>query len=60
MPSALVEETDETVGTTVSIISALFAPRELAAPGVGRVLSALFPAASVIVPLFRANAAVFT
>ena len=36
-PSSVVDDTEVTVGTAVSIISALFAPRELAVPGVGRV-----------------------
>ena len=37
LPSAVVDDTEVTVGTAVSIISALFAAKELAAPGVGKV-----------------------
>ena len=43
--------TDDIAGTVVSIISALFAPREFAAPGEARVLVAAFPAASFMVPV---------
>ena len=43
----------EIVGAVVSIISALFAPKEPDAPGVAKVRFALFPAASFIVPLFN-------
>ena len=46
------------VGAVVSIISALFAPRELLAEGDARVKVAAFPAASLMVPLLRANALV--
>jgi len=48
-----VAETKE--GAVASITRALFAPSELAAPGEARVNVALFPAASLIVPLFRAR-----
>ena len=44
------------VGALVSIISALLAPNEFVVPGEARVLVATFPAASLIVPLFKANA----
>ena len=47
-----------TVGAVVSITIALFAPNELAAAGVGRVKTALLVAASWIVPLLSARAAV--
>ena len=40
-------------GAVVSMISALFAPKEPDAPGVAKVRTALFPAASFIVPLFN-------
>ena len=56
MPSAVVEETEETVGTTPSITRALFAPNELAAPGLASVKVAALPAASLIVPLFSVKA----
>ena len=46
------------VGTVVSIISALLAPNEFVAPGAGNVKVAAFPAASLMVPLLRANALV--
>jgi hypothetical protein len=45
-----------TVGAVVSITIALFAPRELEAPGAARVKVALLPAASFIVPSFRSSA----
>ncbi|MGV1045204.1 hypothetical protein [Limnohabitans sp.] len=44
------------VGAVVSISIALLAPKELAAPGVANVTVALLPAASLMVPLFKANA----
>ena len=44
------------VGTVVSIISALLAPKEFVAPGVGNVKVAALPAASLMVPLLRVNA----
>jgi len=44
------------VGAVVSIISALLAPKELVAPGDARVITALPPSLSFIVPLFNANA----
>ena len=50
--------TDETVGAVVSIISALFAPKEFVAPGDANVNVAALPAASLMVPLLRANALV--
>ena len=56
MPSAVVEETEETVGTTPSITRALFSPKELVAPGLASVNVAAFSAASLIVPLFKVNA----
>ena len=46
------------VGAVVSMISALFAPKELVAPGVARVRVASLPTASFIVPLFNASAEV--
>ena len=49
------KETPVIVGTTVSITNALLAPNELVAPGLARVRVALLPAASRIVPPFRAN-----
>ena len=52
-------ETDEIVGTVVSIISALFAPSELLPPGDANVLIAALPAASFIVPLLSAKASTF-
>ena len=50
--------TAEIMGTVVSIISALFAPRELLSPGVARVKMTAFPTASTMVPLLSANAVV--
>ena len=47
-----------TFGAVVSIINALFAPKEPDAPGDAKVRVALFPAASFIVPLFNASAEV--
>ena len=44
------DEITGAAGVDVSTIRALFAASELAAPGVGRVRVALFPARSVIVP----------
>ena len=55
MPSAVVEETEETVGTTPSITRALLAPNELLESGLARVKIALFPAPSRMVPLFNAK-----
>ena len=54
----VVELTDDTVGPVVSIINALFAPREFVAPGVASVNVAAFPDASLMVPLFKASALV--
>ena len=48
------------VGRTPSTTRALLAARELAAPGVARVRTALLPAASLIAPLLRARAEVET
>ena len=50
--------TPEIMGTVVSIISALFAPRELLSPGVARVKMTAFPTASTMVPLLSASAVV--
>ncbi len=47
-----------TVGTIPSITKALFAPNELAAPGVGNVKMASAVAAFLIVPLFKDRAVV--
>ena len=58
LPLSVVAVTADTLGTVVSIISALFAPREFAAASSANVKIALFPAASLIVPLFSANAVV--
>ena len=52
------EDVDKDVGAlgaVVSIINALFAPKEPEAPGDAKVRVALFPAASFIVPPFRAK-----
>ena len=46
------------LGAVVSIINALFAPKEPDAPGYDNVRVALLPAASFIVPLFNASAEV--
>ena len=46
------------IGAFVSMIRALFAPKEPDAPGDAKVRVALFPAASFIVPLFNASAEV--
>ena len=43
------------VGTLVSTINALLAPKELVAPGLAKVKVAAFNAASLIVPLFNAK-----
>ena len=47
-------------GIVVSITSVLFAPRELAFPGLTKVKVASFVAASLIVPEFRASEVVAT
>ena len=52
------DDTLATVGSAVSITSALFAPSELLAPGAGRVYVAAFPAPSTMVPLFNDKAVV--
>ena len=50
----MVEEvTLVTVAFVVSITIALLSPKELVAPGVGRVRVAALPARSLIVPLFN-------
>ena len=51
---------EEMTGAVVSMTIALLAPSELAAPGEARVSVALFPAASLIVPPFKANELVAT
>ena len=56
MPSAVVDVTEEIVGTIPSITRALPAPRELVSPGATRVKVAAFPATSTMVPLFNAKA----
>ena len=53
-------EVIDTVGAVVSMIIALFAPREFAAPGEANVNVALFAAASRIVPPFSAREFVAT
>lgn len=45
-------------GTAVLMTMALLAPNELAAPGVASVKVPALPAASLIVPLFKAKAVV--
>ena len=55
-PSFVVDVTAEIMGKDVSIIIALSALIELAAPGSARVNVAVFPAASTMVPLFNAKA----
>ena len=50
---AVVASDDGALGVVVSIISALFAPKEPDAPGVAKVRVALFPETSFIVPLFN-------
>ena len=56
----MVELTEATVGSAVSIISALFAPKEFVAPGDAKVSVAALPEASLIVPLLSARALVLT
>mgnify|MGYP006241299703 CR=1 FL=1 len=59
--SLAAEEVDNDVGAlgaVVSIINALFAPREPDAPGVAKVRVASLPAASFIVPPFNTSAEV--
>ena len=46
------------LGAVVSMISVLLAPNDPEAPGDDRVRVALFPAASLIVPLFNESAEV--
>ena len=58
IPSVLDEETVYTIGAIPSITNALLAPNDPVDPGVCKVKSATFPAASVIVPLFKAKAVV--
>ena len=55
VPSEIVELTDVTVGEEVSMTIALFAPKELVAPGLASVKVALFNAVSFIVPEFKAS-----
>ena len=50
------KETPVIIGMAVSITIALLAPKELVAPGLGNVNVAALPAASLIVPLFKASA----
>ena len=57
--SAEVIDTNGSLGAVVSIIIALFPPRESAAPGGGRVRMALTPSL-VIVPPLRVRTFVFT
>ena len=45
-----------TTGAPPSIIIALFAPKDPAAPGTGKIKFALFPYVSVIAPPFKSNA----
>ena len=52
--------TPVTVGSVVSIITALFAPSDPLAPGLAKVSVATFPATSLIVPLFKASELVAT
>ena len=58
LPFSVVAVTADTVGTVVSIISALLAPREFVAAGAAKVNVATLPTASFMVPLFNANAVV--
>ena len=51
----MLELTLDTVGFVVSMTMASLAPNELAAAGAARVRVAVLPAASLMVPLFRAN-----
>ena len=53
---SVVVNDDGAFGAVVSIISALFAPKEPDAPGDAKVRVALFPSASFIVPLFNYSA----
>src|SRR6185436_3734044 len=55
---AFMQVLEITVGAVVSITIFLLLPREPAAPGVGSVRIALFPAASLIVPPLRVSAVV--
>ena len=55
---AVVVNDDGALGAVVSMISALFAPKEPESPGVAKVRVALLPAASLIVPLFNESAEV--
>ena len=59
-PEALLIDTPLTLGATPSTTKALFAPNELLPPGLAKVNVALFPSASLIVPLFNAKAVVLT
>ena len=53
---AAAKDTEDMVGTVLSITIALLAPKELEAPGEASVKVALFPTASLMVPLFSASA----
>ena len=55
VPFSVDELTEDTVGAIPSITIFFCPPRELAPPTVGNVRVALFPAASLIVPLFSAR-----
>ena len=55
-PSAVEEVTPVIVGAVVSITRALLSAKEPEAPGDAKVRVALFPAASLIVPLFNVSA----
>ena len=55
-PSAVEEVTPVMVGAVVSITRALLSAKEPEAPGDAKVSVALFPAASLIVPLFNVSA----
>ena len=58
LPSAAVNP-EGVVGAIPSTTKALLAPREFVAPVAASVNVAAFPAASFMVPLFKANADVF-
>ena len=55
-PSAVEEVTPVIVGAVVSITKALLSAKEPEAPGDAKVRVALFPAASLMVPLFNVSA----
>ena len=58
LPSDVVDVTEEMVGAVLSITIALFALKEFAAPGLGKVRSALVELELRMVPLFSASAEV--